>query len=46
MKTKSIFDNTETAFKLKSDADLKFTYRGEIDAKGKGKLAMYFVELV
>jgi adenylate cyclase len=24
----------------------KFTYRGSIDAKGKGKIAMYFVEYV
>jgi adenylate cyclase len=30
---------------LKSNKDFAFTYRGEIEAKGKGKMAMYFVEL-
>ena len=30
---------------LKSYKDFAFTYRGEIEAKGKGKMAMYFVEL-
>jgi class 3 adenylate cyclase/Flp pilus assembly protein TadD len=36
---------SETTYSLlKNDADFNFTYRGEIDAKGKGKMAMYFVQ--
>ena len=35
---------SETTYNLlKSDPDFMFTYRGEIEAKGKGKMAMYFV---
>lgn len=30
---------------VKDEADLLFEYRGEVEAKGKGKLKMYFVEL-
>jgi class 3 adenylate cyclase len=30
---------------VKDEEDLLFEYRGEVEAKGKGKLKMYFVEL-